>query len=49
MICIHNIVSACAVLGLIGHEGQILRKTLIPFVLYGLVVAAVAFTLMALV
>lgn len=49
MICIHNIVSACAVLGLIGHEGQILRKTLIPFVLYGLVVAAVAFALMALV
>jgi len=49
MICIHNIVSACAVLGLIGHEGQVLRKTWIPFVLYGLVVAVVAFTLMALV
>ncbi|MBO4295612.1 MAG: L-lactate permease, partial [Desulfovibrio sp.] len=25
MICIHNIVAACAVLGLIGREGQILR------------------------
>lgn len=49
MICIHNIVSACAVLGLIGHEGQILRKTLIPFVLYGFVAAVVAFVLMALV
>lgn len=49
MICIHNIVSACAVLGLIGHEGQILRKTWIPFVLYGLVVGIVAFILMSVV
>lgn len=49
MICIHNIVSACAVLGLIGHEGQILRKTWIPFVVYGLSVGVVAFILMAIV
>lgn len=49
MICIHNIVSACAVLGLIGHEGQILRKTCIPFVIYGLCVGVVAFVLMAIV
>ena len=49
MICIHNIVSACAVLGMIGHEGQILRKTWIPFVLYGATVAVVAFILMAVV
>lgn len=45
MICIHNIVSACAVLGLIGREGQILRKTWIPFVLYGLMVGIMAFLL----
>ncbi len=49
MICIHNIVSACAVLGLIGHEGQILRKTWIPFAIYGLCVGVVAFVLMAIV
>ncbi|MCQ2239345.1 MAG: L-lactate permease [Bacteroidaceae bacterium] len=49
MICIHNIVSACAVLGLIGHEGQILRKTWIPFAIYGLAVGAVAFVLMSVV
>lgn len=49
MICIHNIVSACAVLGLIGREGQILRKTWIPFVLYGLSVGVVAFILMGMV
>lgn len=49
MICIHNIVSACAVLGLIGHEGQILRKTWIPFVIYGLCAGFMAFILMAIV
>lgn len=47
MICIHNIVSVCAVLGLIGHEGQILRKTWIPFVNYGVAVGIMAFILMA--
>lgn len=46
MICIHNIVSACAVLGLIGREGQILRKTWIPFVLYGLFTGIMVFILM---
>lgn len=46
MICIHNIVSACAVLGLIGREGQILRKTWIPFVLYGLFTGLMVFILM---
>lgn len=49
MICIHNIVSACAVLGLIGHEGQILRKTWIPFAIYGVCVGIVAFILMSIV
>ncbi len=46
MICIHNIVSACAVLGLIGREGQILRKTWIPFVLYGIFTGIMVFILM---
>ena len=31
MICIHNIVAACAVTGLIGREGLILRRTFWPF------------------
>ncbi|KAB1443328.1 L-lactate permease [Pseudodesulfovibrio senegalensis] len=42
MICIHNIVAACAVVGLSGMEGQILKKTVWPFLLYGLVVGVVA-------
>lgn len=42
MICIHNIVAACAVVGLSGMEGAILRKTFWPFLLYGTVVGIVA-------
>ena len=42
MICIHNIVAACAVLGLIGREGQILRFTVWPFLLYTIPVGIVA-------
>lgn len=42
MICIHNIVAACAVLGMIGHEGAILRRTFWPFMLYGIPVGIVA-------
>ncbi|WP_029895642.1 L-lactate permease [Desulfohalovibrio reitneri] len=38
MICIHNIVAVCAVVGLSGQEGAIIRKTFWPFLLYGLVV-----------
>lgn len=42
MICIHNIVAVCAVVGLSGMEGAILRKTFWPFVLYGIVVGIIA-------
>ena len=42
MICIHNIVAVCAVVGLSGMEGQILKKTVWPFLLYGAVVGIVA-------
>lgn len=37
MICVHNIVAACAVVGLSGREGEVLKKTWKPFVLYGIV------------
>jgi len=42
MICIHNIVAVCAVVGLSGREGVILRRTVWPFLVYGLVVGIVA-------
>lgn len=46
MVCIHNIVAVCAVTGLIGREGMILKRTFWPFLLYGVVVGIVA-TLMS--
>ncbi len=46
MVCIHNIVAACAVVGLSGMEGAILRRTVWPFLLYGLVVGLIT-TLMS--
>lgn len=42
MICIHNIVAAGAVLGLIGKEGEVLRFTIWPFLLYTIPVGIVA-------
>ncbi|WP_320175027.1 L-lactate permease [Maridesulfovibrio sp.] len=42
MICIHNIVAACAVVGLSGMEGAILKRTVWPFLVYGVVVGVIA-------
>ncbi|CCO24148.1 L-lactate permease [Maridesulfovibrio hydrothermalis] len=44
MVCIHNIVAVCAVVGLSGMEGTILKKTVVPFMVYGLVVGTVVTT-----
>ena len=46
MVCIHNIVAACTVVGLVNREGDILKKTVFPFVLYGIVVGIVAFAML---
>lgn len=37
MICVHNVVAASATVGLVGMEGLIIRKTMIPMILYGIV------------
>ena len=47
MICIHNIVAVATVVGLSGREGEILKKTFWPFMLYGLVVGIVTTLLIA--
>ena len=41
MVAIHNIVAVCSVLGLDNAEGAILKKTLGPMLLYGLVATVV--------
>ena len=46
MICINNVVAVCAVVGLVGREGIILKKTVIPFILYGVVVGSMVFLLL---
>jgi lactate permease len=42
MVAVHNIVAVCAVLGLKDQEGAILRKTFIPTLAYGIILAALA-------
>lgn len=41
MVCIHNIVAASATVGLVGVEGLILQRTVIPLLLYGFVVGTI--------
>lgn len=43
MICVHNVVAASAVAGLIGREGVVLRKTTVAFFYYALVSGAVGY------
>ncbi|MEF8889175.1 MAG: L-lactate permease, partial [Desulfohalobiaceae bacterium] len=38
MVCIHNIVAASATVGLVGMEGVILKRNVLPLLLYGTVV-----------
>ncbi|MDR1732880.1 MAG: L-lactate permease [Synergistaceae bacterium] len=45
MICVHNVVAVCAVVGLSNREGDIIKKTFWPFLLYGIVVGFVAYIL----
>lgn len=35
MVCVHNIVAASAVVGLTGKEGLIIRRNIIPLLIYG--------------
>ena len=45
-ICVHNVVAACAVVGLVGREGDIIRITSMVF-LYYIVVAGIVGMLVA--
>jgi len=40
MICVHNVVAASATVGLIGREGDVIRKALIPMTYYVLAAGA---------
>lgn len=44
-ICVHNVVAASAVVGLIGREGAVIRKTLIPFAYYAGLTGALGYAI----
>ncbi len=43
VICVHNVVAASAVAGLAGKEGDVIRKTLLPFTYYALLTGAIGY------
>ena len=43
MITIHNVVAASATVGLLGREGDVIRKTIIPTIYYCLFAGGLAF------
>lgn len=45
MVCVHNVVAAAATVGLVGQEGSIIRKTIIPTVYYLLAAGLLGLTL----
>ena len=47
VICVHNVVAASAVVGLIGREGEVIRKTLMVFIYYALFTGAIGYGIVA--
>ncbi|WP_100399000.1 L-lactate permease [Bacillus sp. FJAT-44742] len=45
MIAVHNVVAASAVVGLVGKEGMIIRKTVFPFLYYVTVTGALGYSI----
>ena len=49
MICVHNVVAASAVVGLLGKEGLVIRRTVLLFLYYALLTGLVGFCIVSLV
>jgi lactate permease len=45
MICVHNVVAACATVGLVGVEGILIKRNLIPMTLYGITAGVIGLIL----
>lgn len=43
MVAVHNVVAAAATVGLLGREGDLIRKTALPMVFYSLTAGALAY------
>ncbi|NLC55992.1 MAG: L-lactate permease [Armatimonadetes bacterium] len=48
MISIHNVVAACATVGIVGKEGLVIRTNLLPCLGYGLLAGGIGWLLLAL-
>jgi len=46
VICVHNVVAAAAVVGLLGKEGYVIRKTAVVFTYYALLPGAVGYSIL---
>jgi lactate permease len=45
MICVHNVIAACATVGLVGVEGLLIRRNLVPMSIVGLIVGIIGLIL----
>ncbi len=45
MICIHNIIAVCATVGLTGMEGVIIRRNILPAIIYAIIAGVVGILL----
>ena len=45
MICVHNVVAASAVVGLLGREGMVIRMTFLPFIYYALLPGSLGYVI----
>ncbi len=45
MICVHNIIAACATVGLVGVEGLLIKRNLIPMTIFGIIIGLIGLTL----
>ncbi len=45
MICVHNVIAACATVGLVGAEGLLIKRNLIPMAIVGLIVGVIGLIL----
>jgi lactate permease len=45
MICVHNIIAVCATVGLVGVEGVIIRRNIVPMAIYGIMAGIIGLLL----
>jgi lactate permease len=45
MVCINNIVAVCMILGIYNQEGAIIKKTVVPMLVYGIIAALMSLVL----